>query len=242
MTNLTLDYLVSLFSKPRIYSYLEENDTPLMVLKRYHMNIILSQAMIPVLHYFEILLRNQLDMVLKKNYGEKWLLTLPHSLMISDKDIKKISEIINKIRRERRNEISHDDILSQMTFGFWCAFFHKRYDPVLWHRKNALKNLFPYFSKQNRTRSYIEKNILKIKTIRNRIAHHEPIWKHRASVDEAHKICCEFIQGISPDALVLLSKIDHFPTLCKLNHQSELKTFIIPAQLNQTQKTSTHFE
>lgn len=221
MAHLTIEHLISLFSKPRIYAYLEENDTPQMVLGKYHMNIILSEAMIPILHYFEILLRNQVDKVIRRYYGEDWLLKIPPTLMISDKDIKKISEIINKIKRERRSKLSHDNVLSQMTFGFWCAFFHKKYDPVLWHRKNALKSLFPYLPKCNRTRVYIEQKILKIKIIRNRIAHHEPVWNHRVSVDEVHKICCELIKAVSPDALDLLSEIDRFPIVRDLNHQNK---------------------
>lgn len=217
MEILTIEYLESLFSKPRIDAYLDKNDTPEMVLAKYHRNIMLSEAMVPMLHYFEILLRNRVDKVIRKYYGENWLLKNPSILKISDKDINKVSEIISKIKREGRSEVSHDTILAQMTFGFWCAFFHKKYDPVLWHRKHALKDVFPYLPKHKRTRAYVEHKILKIKVIRNRIAHHEPIWNHKISVTEIHAICCELIEAFSPQALNLLLKIDRFPEVQLLN-------------------------
>ncbi|MBX9787232.1 MAG: Abi family protein [Alphaproteobacteria bacterium] len=194
-----------------------------MVLNKYHRNIILSEAMIPVLHYFEILLRNRIDKVIKKYYGEDWLIHAPLPLINSSKDIKKISEIIDKFSREQR-KFSHDTVLSQMTFGFWCAFFHKRYDPLLWHRKNALKSIFPHLPKKNRTRGHIEQKLLKIKSIRNRIAHHEPVWNHPVSVDEVHQICCELIKAMSPNALDLLSKIDCFLEVRRFNQSDEMQS------------------
>lgn len=221
--HLTIEHLVSLFSKPRVYAYLDENDIPQTVLNKYHKNIILSEAMIPVLHYFEVLLRNQTDKVIKKYYGEDWLIHAPSPLISSSKDIKKISEIIDKLSREQR-KLSHDTVLSQMTFGFWCAFFHKRYDPLLWHRKNALKSIFPYLQKKNRTRSHIEQKLLKIKSIRNRIAHHEPVWNLPVSIDEVHQISCELIKAMSPNALDLLSKIDRFPEVRRLNQLDEIQS------------------
>lgn len=211
MEHLSVEFLVSLFSKPRISKFLDETDSPHHLLNKYHRNIILSEAMIPVLHYLEILLRNQIDKVLRKHFGEEWLLSLPLKLMISYKDIKKISEIINKIKRENRSACLHDNILSQMTFGFWCSFFNKKYDPILWHRKDSFKTAFPYLPKSKRRRVFIERKLLNIKIIRNRIAHHEPVWNHEVSIDEVHKNCCEIIKFISPEALSLLSTIDRFP-------------------------------
>lgn len=209
---LTFTLLNSLFSKPRINSYLAENDTAERVLEKYHLNLTLSEAMMPSLHYLEILLRNRLDAIIGYYYGENWLIQPSPFLMISLKDTQKIEIITDKLSREGKRT-GHDAILAQMTFGFWCSFFHKKYDPVIWHRRQALKTIFPSLPRHQRTRKYLEQKILKIKLLRNRIAHHEPVWKYKVSTNEAHALCCELVHAMSPEGLALLTKIDRFPAM-----------------------------
>lgn len=60
MRNITFNHLKYLFSESRILPYFQEKDTPAEVLRKYHSNIIVSEAMIPTLHYLEICLRNRL--------------------------------------------------------------------------------------------------------------------------------------------------------------------------------------
>jgi hypothetical protein len=191
----------SIFSNARIAPYLENSGNAKHVLNRYHANIVLSEAMIPTLHYLEICLRNRIDQVISGYYTPNWLLTVPYQLMITDQDIIKINKIALKVRRENKREATHSDIVSQMTFGFWCSFFHRKYDPALWHRKNALKIIFPNLPRANRKRMYVETRMLAIKEVRNRIAHHEPIWNSKYSVITAHTMCHELIQAMSKDAI-----------------------------------------
>lgn len=65
----------------------------------------------------------------------------------------------------------------------------------------------------NRKRSYIELRILKIKDIRNRIAHHEPIWNRKSLLISVHTYCLELLEAISHDATRMLQQIDRFPEL-----------------------------
>ena len=106
-----------------------------------------------------------------------------------------------------------------MTFGFWCAFFHRKYDPIIWHRKHALKTLCPNLPRVNRKRSYIEKQLLKIKDLRNRIAHHEPIINNHYDINEIHSLCHKLIKAFSADAFSFLQSIDNFPKVYK-KHKS----------------------
>ncbi len=213
MQHITFDRLYATFSKARILRYFSDGDSPDKVLARYHANIVLSEAMIPALHYFEISFRNRIDQVFKKYYASEWLTNTPNQLMVSAQDIKKINEIISKVRRENKRLPIHDDIVAQMTFGFWCSFLHRKYDPVIWHRKDAIKIIFPNLPRANKKRSYIEHKIFKIKEIRNRIAHHEPVWNSKVSIFDAHAICLELIHAMSHDAAEMLRRIDKFPTI-----------------------------
>ena len=210
MDNISFDLLKFLFSESRINPYFQKHDSATEVLNKYHLNIVLSEAMLPALHYFEVCLRNRLNQLFCKKYGTDWLIKPPQELVISPEDIKKIDKISNRIRREAKRDPLHDDILAQMTFGFWCSFFHRKYDPILWHQKDSFITAFPNLSRINRKRSYIEHRILKIKDIRNRIAHHEPIWKKRSLLTSVHTHCIELIEAISQDAPRMLHQIDRF--------------------------------
>jgi hypothetical protein len=212
MNQIDFNTLNSIFSKSRLYPFFEEGDTAERVLEKYHVNIVLSEAMIPSLHYFEICFRNNMDRVIKKYYSENWLKKIPQNLIISGEDEHKINKIISKIKKEFRREPSHDDIVAQMTFGFWCSFFHRKYDPLIWHRKDALKIIFPHISRVQRTRSALESRIFIIKEVRNRIAHHEPVWikNRRNLVIEGHRVCCELIRAMSEEAANMLTMIDNF--------------------------------
>jgi hypothetical protein len=199
------------FSKARILPYVKEDGVVEEILSKYHANILLSEAMIPTLHYFEVCLRNRIDQFIQENYYKNWLVTPPDEL-ISDKYIKKIETIV-KVGEKRKKIQTHDDILAQLGFGFWCSFFQPKYDPILWHRKDALKNMFPNLSRIDRKRIKIEKKILKIKHIRNRIAHHEPIWDPTLSIRSTHAMCHELIGAMSIELQNMLKPIDRFPII-----------------------------
>lgn len=215
MDCITLNLLNHLFSPSRMAPYLKGSDTAEAVLKKYHFNITLSEAMIPALHYLEICLRNRMDQLFCGIYGAAWLINNPKDLMIFPEDIKKIQKIVARVERENHREATHGDIISQMTFGFWCSFFHRKYDPVIWHRKDSILSVFPHLQRVNRKRSHIEQRIGKIKDIRNRIAHYEPIWNGKTSMIEIHTICLDLIGAISKDALLMLKTIDRFPDVAR---------------------------
>jgi len=196
--------------------YINGNEEFDRVLTQYHANILLSEAMIPCLHYFEVCLRNCIDQVIQENYSKNWLVKPPYKLMISDKYIKKIEALL-KMGEEKRKIQTHDDILAQMGFGFWCSFFQPKYDPILWHRKDALKNIFPNLSRIDRKRSQIEKKILKIKQIRNRIAHHEPIWDSMPLTYNTYVTCQELLRAMSIEITAMLKFIDRFPAVYKVS-------------------------
>jgi hypothetical protein len=63
------------------------------------------------------------------------------------------------------------------------------------------------------TRELIFARLRTIKALRNRIAHHEPIWKMTPTVDEAHRTCLEIISGMSIIAADELANIDRFASI-----------------------------
>lgn len=101
---------------------------------------------------------------------------------------------------KRRNEaIHHGKIIAEMSFGFWSSLlYHKSDAPSFKKDKNkavfwpyCIKDAFPYMPKKIRTRIYAERKIECIRRFRNRIFHHEPIWK--MNLDMKYKDILEVI-------------------------------------------------
>jgi hypothetical protein len=64
----------------------------------------------------------------------------------------------------------------ELNFGFWVTMM-KHYDRIIWH--NYIEEIFPDAPKSynfERNKSTIRENLIKIKKLRNRIFHHEPIF------------------------------------------------------------------
>jgi len=120
--------------------------------------------------------------------------------------------------QKKRRDPTQADIVSRLSFGFWCALFHKRLDPILWHRKHAIRSIFPNLKREYQTRKYVEQRILRIKNIRNRIAHHERIWddsSDKYQLCAAYKDCRDLIFAMSKGSIILLDQVDRFPKIFK---------------------------
>ena len=100
----------------------------------------------------------------------------------------------------RRKEKQHaNKIVGELNFGFWVSMFNKDNETVLW---NTLEKAFPKLPKSNRQRTFISPKLNKIRVLRNRAFHHEPIlWMHN-DLDELYKIGIELIEYIDSDLYV----------------------------------------
>ncbi|CAK9252635.1 unnamed protein product [Sphagnum jensenii] len=189
----------------------ETSDTAFV---RYQWNIQLAEALLPSINYLEIGLRNGLDRAITSIYGQDWILNPPYQLRMSEADIRQIEDLKDDIQKTKGYPAKHDDVLARLGFGFWVAFFHKRYISGLWSRgKNPLVSIFPNMASTLRTRELVFARLRTIKALRNRIAHHEPIWKATPTVDEVHKTCIEIVCGMSNEAAIELAKIDRFQAI-----------------------------
>ncbi|MCH8492857.1 MAG: Abi family protein [Idiomarina sp.] len=91
---------------------------------------------------------------------------------------KKVVDASKKLKRVGKS-VTPNNVISVMDFGFWTNFLSITYEDIssqmlLW--PNQLKTVFPN-APVGITRSDIEKIFLSIKELRNRLTHHEAIWK-----------------------------------------------------------------
>lgn len=118
---------------------------------------------------------------------------------------------IRTAKDHARPSKSQGAIVSELTFGFWRYIVHGRYEESFWIP--VLDQAFteiPSKAPGNR-RQHLEEYLKDLNRLRNRLAHHEPIWKPWArkgpggvkiaySLSEHHQRLIEVLCWIDPTA------------------------------------------
>ena len=171
----TVGVLKSSISESRLSTYLKlANGDYGSALKLYAHNMALSEAFLGPLHCLEVVLRNRIDVRLCADYGPQW-----YSLRIFQKrETTFIEKTIGKLKK-RDPQLKPDKVISELPFGFWVGVFGRRYEDPLWRK--TLRQMFA--NAEVLRRKHVVSALEPLRTLRNRIAHHEPILKRGS--DEA---------------------------------------------------------
>lgn len=213
--------LSQFFSPCRLVSYQLPQEELSVVLARYQWNLQLAEAMLPSLNYLEVGLRNAINRMVGSIYGADWLIDPSPQIQFSEIDVKQINDIKADILKHKGRRATHNDVVAQLNFGFWVALFHKRHMGGIWSRaKEPMAHIFPQMSASFWAHDELQgrqqqiKNLLdSVKALRNRIAHHEPIWKQTPTALDVHQDCIDLIRAMSPAAADELAKIDRFASV-----------------------------
>lgn len=146
-------------------------------MRLYRANIRISQAFLATLSIFEIVLRNKIDQHYKQKFPvgndtHEWLLSsiLPGGFLTQpgcQRTWSKISEAYKSLGAT----YSHDKLLAELTFGTWKFMFAGKQFQA---GGSTLLNIFPNLPKRH-NQGNIYSKLNQINSIRNRVAHHEPI-------------------------------------------------------------------
>lgn len=216
-----------LFSHERMDRYLLAcgGDTRrAMTLYRY--NLQLSQQMFTIIGCFEVILRNAINSKLSMSLGAEWLKdsVTPGGRFCTQatrRDYNSISHAYNKLLSE--GQYTHPKLLSSLDFGFWKYMF----SPTQFRLTGSvLLNIFPNKERSTPERqynhSYIFNELDKINTMRNRIAHHEPIcfYLQDAVINTSHVIneyqkIQTLFMWMGVDSKSVLYGLDHVQLLCE---------------------------
>lgn len=201
-------------------------------LKLYSTNIRVSLEMFAIVGAFEIAFRNAIDRVMASKYGSDWLrdAVLPGGFF----DVPQCRDHAQIIRFAynklvKKQLYTHSNLLAKMEFGIWKYMFSS---PQYRASGRILLLVFPNKPPTTRYTQYNNTTIFNeldhVNSLRNRIAHHEPICfptgKSEISDDYIkwiyHKIVMLFQwMGIdASDYLVNLSQLTN-----AINKLNELK-------------------
>jgi hypothetical protein len=191
----------------------------------YRKNLQLSQELFTVISCFEIALRNSTDLICLSAFGNDWLRNGVANGGIFDTPRCRYTKqsIIEAINNLTRNSFySHNKLVAELGFGFWRYMFaQNQFNST----GRILLQIFPAkpisTPTQQYNNTYIFNKLADINTLRNRIAHHEPICfvplqsiKDTIYVRELYFLIIQLFQWMQIDESSLLYGLDHIEKVC----------------------------
>jgi hypothetical protein len=208
------DSLWSALSRERLGSYRFRDDDDVGVMSTYLWSMALCEALYPALHGLEVALRNSLfDAGQQRFAGARhrhvpcWLDADPPILAPEERHR---VEAAKSTLRARGKPLDPSHLVAELTFGFWTALLDVRYEhrQVLW--PHLLSAVFPAVPPQLRKRKAISSRLNRVRLLRNRAFHHEPIW-HWRDLKQQHAAIREVLAWISPALDHTVALNDRFP-------------------------------
>lgn len=160
-------------SPPRVSTYLHAlRDRPPCLdraLELYVWNGQLGAALMTPISVCEVVIRNAVDEALTALHGTNWPSDHGFYLTLPRKGREQLDDARNK-----PTSTSTGKIIAELSFGFWENMFKTSFDAALWtpHLATVLPNLtLPV----HLGRGHVHAELTKLRKLRNRIAHHEPL-------------------------------------------------------------------
>ncbi len=188
ITRAFIDATKSTLSSARISTYeaaagTTNSDDP-SAIALYAWNAAVSAALMPPIHICEVVIRNAVSEAIEAVHGPRWPwdrgfvrnLHSPHTFYSPRRDLEAVAA----------QQPTTGKVIPELKFVFWQEMFTARYDARIWHRH--LKRVLPLHDPTKTfvaLRREIYADLEVIRKLRNRIAHHEPIFRRNLSDDLA---------------------------------------------------------
>lgn len=187
----------------------------------YAWNIALCESLYPALNCLEISLRNSIHSAALQEFGvEDWFKGRLHR-----NELETLTLRYNELSsRSRQQSIGINELIGDLSLGFWVSLFRSRYEQVLWPK--LLEPVFPHWDKGGRTRRNAYARLDRIRRLRNLVFHHGAIW-HWTDLADQHRLILETIGWISPAMLAATRLLDRFDSVYTRGSQpyaAELET------------------
>ena len=151
--------------------------------------------MVPA-HFAEVATRNAVDEVLTSVYGDRWPWSTTFEVSLPDPGQGYSPR--RDLRRCRSQQPSTGKVIAELKFVFWQKMFTARHDARLW--RPSIATLFPAAPlglPPAQLRSRVYEDLEAIRRVRNRIAHHEPIFSR--DLPEDLRLMLELVDLRSPE-------------------------------------------
>lgn len=150
-------------------------DSDTRALALYAWNAQVSAALLAPLHICEVVVRNAVSEALQAVYGDRW--PWEATFVLSLPDPKRFYNPRRDLKSAAAMQPSTGKVIPELKFVFWQEMLTYRHDVRLWDAH--LMNVFPTHNPSHSVvtlRKRIYADLEAIRRLRNRIAHHEPIF------------------------------------------------------------------
>jgi hypothetical protein len=135
----------------------------------YEWHAVLSMACFGLIHHFEVLLRNAIDIRLGDSQPQQpikdtWLVDFD---VLRPSGVKQVMIAIERL--EHGDVVTRGRVVARLSFSFWTDLFGNRYEE-LW--RQVLRAVFPQGAV---TRRDVGTRLRRVQRFRNRIAHHDSL-------------------------------------------------------------------
>jgi hypothetical protein len=200
-------------SGPRFATYLRAcaND-PHAALRLYQWNLEISAAFIVPLQICEVAVRNGVVEAIERVHGPNWpwLNGFVRSLPVP-RDARHYNPAVN-LQAVAAGRPTVGKVVAELNFAFWEKVFTKGQDQRLWtpHFHTVFPGA-PAGLAAPHARAHAHQALFDIRKFRNRIAHHEPVFKRNLAADYAR--LRELIEWRRPAVAGWVDKIERVTAL-----------------------------
>lgn len=182
------DWIRDALSVPRFAPYLAKASGDLRAaIQLYWWNVGVSAAFYAPLHCLEMALRNAVNQQLTIKFGRTdWWEVAP----LNKSGLRIVADTRTKLATRAR-ATTVDDMVAELSFGFWVSFVSNTYHRTLW--VPCLHKAFPF---HRALRGPLHRDLHTMLLFRNRIMHHEPI--HHRHLEADHQTILRLLGYLSP--------------------------------------------
>lgn len=193
-----LNWIKDVLSASRLSPYMNKAQGDVRAAMRwYWWNIEVSAAFYASPHCLEVALRNSLHQRLTTEFkrADWWDVA-----MLNTSGQRIVREAQRKLTSRARSH-TPDDIVAELSFGFWFSLISKAYDRALW--VPCLHKALPHY---RGSRGRLHDDLYAMLLFRNRVMHYEPI--HHRHLEADHQTIHRLMGYISPEMVELLRSYD----------------------------------
>jgi len=199
-------------SVERLDAYASDKPGPCITLARYLWNVALCESLYSPLQLCEVALRNAVHRRLTAIMSrEDWYDA--RSFTLTDWAACEVGNAKEKIRKARHT-VTPGRVVAELHFGFWTSLFEDHYERNTPFLPRGIKAVFPWLPKEQHNRKQQKRTLEEIRTLRNRVFHHERI-AHWRDLETRHADILSVIGWISPELQEMAVALDRFSEIRK---------------------------
>lgn len=172
-------------------------------IRLYAWNVEASASLWGGFHLLEVIMQNSIHGRLTHYFGrEDWWF----AARLTSGDMTTLERAVYDLDRTKGASWGTGHLIAELNFGFWVGLLANRYHAELW--EPAICKAFPHFGGR---RGEVHAALERLRKLRNRVAHHEPIFSRDLGLD--HQQILAILRYINPEVALFNQSHSRLPAV-----------------------------